>query len=40
MLLTDSILANDNAAGTAIVKVSASDAYVKSSGCGDWAKTG
>ncbi|MFF3842430.1 hypothetical protein [Streptomyces sp. NPDC001930] len=37
---TDSILANDNATGTAIVKVSASDAYFKSSGCGDWAKTG
>ncbi|MCX5226672.1 hypothetical protein [Streptomyces sp. NBC_00233] len=37
---TDSILANDNVTGTAIVKVSASDAYFKSSGCGDWAKTG
>ncbi|WP_395360980.1 hypothetical protein ACHGLA_14680 [Streptomyces sp. YH02] len=37
---TDSILANDNATGTAIVKVSASDGYFKSSGCGDWAKTG
>ncbi|MFE5945214.1 hypothetical protein [Streptomyces sp. NPDC056480] len=36
---TDSILANDNVTGTAIVKVSASDAYFKSSGCGDWAKT-
>ncbi|MFF5921864.1 hypothetical protein ACFY8C_26465 [Streptomyces flavochromogenes] len=37
---TDSILANDNVTGTAIVKVGASDAYFKSSGCGDWAKTG
>ncbi|MGW2303671.1 hypothetical protein [Streptomyces sp. NPDC001809] len=37
---TDSILANDNATGTAIVKVTASDGYFKSSGCGDWAKTG
>ncbi|MFF8510853.1 hypothetical protein ACF064_22455 [Streptomyces sp. NPDC015492] len=37
---TDSILANDNATGTAIVKVSASDGYFKSSGCGDWVKTG
>ncbi|MBP2582619.1 hypothetical protein J3A78_003097 [Streptomyces sp. PvR006] len=37
---TDSILANDNVTGTAIVKVSASDGYFKSSGCGDWAKTG
>ena len=37
---TDSILANDNVTGTAIVKVGASDAYFKSSGCGDWKKTG
>ncbi|MFJ5141440.1 hypothetical protein [Streptomyces sp. NPDC088707] len=37
---TDSILANDNVTGTAIVKVSASDGYFKSSGCGDWKKTG
>ncbi|MFI8827627.1 hypothetical protein [Streptomyces sp. NPDC053431] len=37
---TDSILANDNISGTAIVKVSASDAFFKSSGCGDWVKTG
>ncbi|MEU8620187.1 hypothetical protein [Streptomyces sp. NPDC048623] len=37
---TDAILANDNVSGTAIVKVSASDAYFKSTGCGDWVKTG
>ncbi|MFJ8662206.1 hypothetical protein [Streptomyces sp. NPDC093795] len=36
---TDSILANDNVTGTAIVKVTAKDGYFKSSGCGDWAKT-
>ncbi|MFE0778285.1 hypothetical protein [Streptomyces sp. NPDC058861] len=35
----DSILANDNATGTAVVKVTAKDGYFKSSGCGDWAKT-
>ncbi|WP_225801395.1 hypothetical protein [Streptomyces sp. NK15101] len=37
---TDTILANDNVTGTAIVKVTASDAYFKSAGCGDWVKTG
>ncbi|MEU9864574.1 hypothetical protein AB0D99_27230 [Streptomyces sp. NPDC047971] len=37
---TDSILANNNVSGTAIVKVSKSDAYFKTSGCGDWVKTG
>ncbi|MFI1657744.1 hypothetical protein ACH4ZU_22915 [Streptomyces sp. NPDC020472] len=37
---TDSIIANDNVTGTAIVKVAASDAYFKTTGCGDWAKTG
>ncbi|MFF0437206.1 hypothetical protein ACFYU9_33905 [Streptomyces sp. NPDC004327] len=37
---TDAILANANVTGTAIVKVSASDAYFKSTGCGDWVKTG
>ncbi|WP_329119711.1 hypothetical protein [Streptomyces sp. NBC_01353] len=36
----DSILANDNVSGTAIVKVSKSDGYFKTSGCGDWVKTG
>ncbi|MFF2774900.1 hypothetical protein ACFVU3_08320 [Streptomyces sp. NPDC058052] len=33
------ILANDNVTGTAIVKVSATDGYFKSVGCGDWTKT-
>ncbi|MFF8608779.1 hypothetical protein ACF06X_22870 [Streptomyces sp. NPDC015346] len=37
---TDAILANNNVSGTAIVKVSKSDAYFKTSGCGDWVKTG
>ncbi|MEU9296738.1 hypothetical protein [Streptomyces sp. NPDC048266] len=37
---TDSILANDNVTGTAIVKVTAKDAYFKTSGCGDWVKAG
>lgn len=36
----ESITANDNATGTAIVTVTRSDAYFKSSGCGDWTKTG
>ncbi|MFF4061525.1 hypothetical protein ACFYZ8_35260 [Streptomyces sp. NPDC001668] len=36
----DSILANDNVNGTAVVKVSASDAYFKTTGCKDWKKTG
>jgi hypothetical protein len=35
---TDAILANDNVTGTAIVKVTATDAYFKTSGCGDWVK--
>ncbi|WP_137988924.1 hypothetical protein [Streptomyces vilmorinianum] len=37
---TDSILANNNVSGTAIVKISKTDGYFKTSGCGDWAKTG
>ncbi|MFD7320821.1 hypothetical protein ACFV9D_06970 [Streptomyces sp. NPDC059875] len=37
---TDAILANNNVSGTAIVKISASDGYFKTSGCGDWTKTG
>ncbi|MET7732799.1 hypothetical protein ABZT02_15715 [Streptomyces sp. NPDC005402] len=37
---TDSILANDNVNGTAVVKISASDAYFKTTGCKDWKKTG
>jgi hypothetical protein len=36
----DSILANDNVNGTAVVKVGASDAYFKTTGCKDWKKTG
>jgi hypothetical protein len=36
----DSILANDNVNGTAVVKVGASDAYFKTTGCEDWKKTG
>ncbi|WP_030748084.1 hypothetical protein [Streptomyces griseus] len=35
----DSILANDNVTGTAIVKITAKDGYFKSTGCGDWTKT-
>ncbi|MBM9504994.1 hypothetical protein [Actinacidiphila acididurans] len=37
---TDSIIANDNVTGTAIVTIAHTDAYFKSSGCGDWRKTG
>jgi hypothetical protein len=36
----DSILANDNVNGTAVVKVGGSDAYFKTTGCKDWKKTG
>ncbi|GHA94925.1 hypothetical protein ACIQRS_18840 [Streptomyces termitum] len=35
----NSILANDNATGTAIVRIGAKDGYFKSVGCGDWTKT-
>ncbi|MFE6223371.1 MULTISPECIES: hypothetical protein [unclassified Streptomyces] len=35
---TDAILANDNVTGTAIVKITATDGYFKSVGCGDWTK--
>ncbi|MEU7557099.1 hypothetical protein [Streptomyces eurythermus] len=35
---TDSILANDNVTGTAVVTISASDRYFKTDGCGDWKK--
>ncbi|MEU3523874.1 hypothetical protein AB0E62_08420 [Streptomyces sp. NPDC038707] len=34
----DSILANDNVTGTAVVTISASDAYFKTNDCGDWKK--
>jgi hypothetical protein len=36
----DSIVANNNVNGTAVVTISASDAYFKTSGCQDWKKTG
>ncbi|MFJ8786359.1 hypothetical protein [Streptomyces sp. NPDC102476] len=36
----ESILANDNVNGMAVVRISASDAYFKTNGCKDWKKTG
>ncbi|MFD9005425.1 hypothetical protein ACFV0T_31505 [Streptomyces sp. NPDC059582] len=36
----DSIIANNNVTGSAIVTISAKDAYFKTSGCGDWKKAG
>ncbi|MFP3992412.1 hypothetical protein U9R90_34085 [Streptomyces sp. E11-3] len=36
----ESIAANDNVSGSAIVTVSPQDAYFKTTGCGDWKKTG
>ena len=36
----ESIVANDNVNGTAVVRISASDAYFKTNGCKDWKKTG
>ncbi|MEU9730507.1 hypothetical protein [Streptomyces sp. NPDC048002] len=35
----DSIIANNNVTGTAVVTISASDAYFKTSGCQDWKKS-
>jgi hypothetical protein len=35
----DSILANDNVTGTAVVTISPQDAYFKTTGCKDWKKT-
>ncbi|MEV6115762.1 hypothetical protein AB0L59_25455 [Streptomyces sp. NPDC052109] len=35
---TDSIIANDNVTGTAVVTISPSDAYFKTTGCGAWKK--
>ncbi|MEU6217368.1 hypothetical protein ABZ845_07580 [Streptomyces sp. NPDC047022] len=35
----DSINANDNVSGTAVVTISAHDAYFKTTGCHDWTKT-
>ncbi|MFJ5777794.1 hypothetical protein [Streptomyces sp. NPDC093094] len=34
----DSIIANDNVSGSAVVTISASDAYFKTSGCQDWKR--
>ncbi|MFF4233148.1 hypothetical protein [Streptomyces sp. NPDC001820] len=36
----DAIPANNNVTGTAIVKIALGDAYFKTTGCNDWAKTG
>ncbi|MEV0176515.1 hypothetical protein AB0I00_36080 [Streptomyces sp. NPDC050803] len=36
----DSIIANNNVSGTAVVTISASDAYFKTAGCQDWKKSG
>ncbi|MEV0553107.1 MULTISPECIES: hypothetical protein [unclassified Streptomyces] len=36
----ESILANNNVSGTAVVTVAAGDAYFKTTGCKDWKKTG
>jgi hypothetical protein len=35
-----SIIANNNVTGTAVVTISSSDAYFKTTGCQDWKKTG
>jgi hypothetical protein len=35
----ESIAANDNASGSAVVTISAGDAYFKTTGCKDWTKT-
>lgn len=36
----DSILANDNVTGQAVVTITAKDAYFKTGDCGTWTKTG
>ncbi|MFI0937955.1 hypothetical protein [Streptomyces sp. NPDC021020] len=36
----DSILANDNVTGQAVVTITAKDAYFKTADCGTWTKTG
>ncbi|MBT2419791.1 hypothetical protein J7F01_06080 [Streptomyces sp. ISL-22] len=36
----DSIIANNNVTGAAVVTISASDAYFKTAGCQDWKKSG
>ncbi|MFE4665073.1 hypothetical protein ACFRI7_25480 [Streptomyces sp. NPDC056716] len=35
----ESIIANNNVSGSAVVTITASDAYFKTSGCQDWKKT-
>ncbi|WP_371330039.1 hypothetical protein [Streptomyces sp. TP-A0356] len=35
----ESVSANDNVSGSAVVTISAGDAYFKTVGCGDWKKT-
>ena len=35
----DSIIANNNVKGTAVVTIGAGDAYFKTTGCGNWKKT-
>ncbi|MEU3979563.1 hypothetical protein AB0F77_05540 [Streptomyces sp. NPDC026672] len=35
----DSIIANNNVTGTAVVTLKATDGYFKTTGCGDWKKT-
>ncbi|MCX5558279.1 hypothetical protein [Streptomyces sp. NBC_00038] len=35
----DSIIANNNVSGTAVVTIGAGDAYFKTTGCKDWKKT-
>jgi hypothetical protein len=35
----NSIVANNNVNGTAVVTISATDGYFKTTGCGDWKKT-
>ncbi|MFH8464181.1 hypothetical protein [Streptomyces sp. NPDC017991] len=36
----ESIIANNNVSGSAVVTIAAGDAYFKTSGCKDWKKTG
>ncbi|MFI1442405.1 hypothetical protein [Streptomyces fructofermentans] len=36
----DSIIANNNVSGTAVVTIAPGDTYFKTSGCEDWKKTG
>ncbi|MFD5798723.1 hypothetical protein ACFWIO_35360, partial [Streptomyces diastatochromogenes] len=35
----DSVIANNNVTGTAVVTISSTDAYFKTTGCGGWKKT-